>query len=88
MDEVAGVPNRPPATRCPLELGFLPWPRRPVNSATASSRLLTMVGAIRPASSAFNTEFDVAGGEDVLDVGTKVVVDGDRLTVAGDPGGA
>ena len=54
VDEAAGVPNRPPATRCPLELGFLPWPRRPVNSATASSKLLTMVGAIRRASSAFN----------------------------------
>ena len=35
----------------------------------------------------FGSPVDVSGGEDVLDVGTKVVVDGDRLTVAGNPGG-
>src|SRR5271157_1345545 len=35
----------------------------------------------------FGSPVDVTGGEDVLDVGAEVVIDGDRLTVAGDPGG-
>src|SRR5271165_5406419 len=35
----------------------------------------------------FGSPVDVTRGEDVLDVGAKVVIDGDRLTIAGDTGG-